>query len=105
MRLPLIAPADLTQQQKSLYDEMRTGIARSATDCSRRRQETGLLPSAPPSAIATTCFFLATSKGTKTSLSFPMVRPPCMRLGMPEQPSFIPARKGGPPAPAREHDV
>jgi len=27
------------------------------------------------------------------------------RLGMPEQPSFLPARKGGPPAPAREHDV
>ena len=27
------------------------------------------------------------------------------RLGMPEQPSFLPARKGGPPAPAREHDL
>jgi hypothetical protein len=27
------------------------------------------------------------------------------RLGMPEQPSFLPARKGGPPAPAHEHDV
>jgi Transposase IS116/IS110/IS902 family len=27
------------------------------------------------------------------------------RLGMPEQPSFLPARKGGPPAPAREQDV
>jgi hypothetical protein len=27
------------------------------------------------------------------------------RLGMPEQPSFLSARKGGPPAPAREHDV
>ena len=27
------------------------------------------------------------------------------RLGIPEQPSFLPARKGGPPAPAREHDV
>ena len=27
MRLPLIAPADLTPQQKSLYDEMRKGIA------------------------------------------------------------------------------
>jgi hypothetical protein len=27
------------------------------------------------------------------------------RLGMPEQPSFLPARKGGPPARAREHDV
>ena len=35
----------------------------------------------PPSAIATACFFLATSKATKTSLYFPMVRPPCMRLG------------------------
>ena len=27
------------------------------------------------------------------------------RLGMPEPPSFLSARKGGPPAPAREHDV
>ena len=27
MRLPLIAPADLTPQQKSLYDDMRKGIA------------------------------------------------------------------------------
>jgi hypothetical protein len=27
------------------------------------------------------------------------------RLGLPEQPSFLPARKGGPPALAREHDV
>jgi hypothetical protein len=27
------------------------------------------------------------------------------RLGTPEQPSFLSARKGGPPAPAREHDV
>src|SRR6202453_1877039 len=26
MRLPLIAPADLTPQQKSLYDDMRKGI-------------------------------------------------------------------------------
>src|SRR6516225_3619045 len=38
-------------------------------------------PCRPPSAIATACFFLATSKATKTSLCFPMVRPPCMRLG------------------------
>ena len=27
MRLPLIAPADLTPEQKSLYDDMRKGIA------------------------------------------------------------------------------
>ena len=27
MRLPLIPPAELTPQQKSLYDEMRKGIA------------------------------------------------------------------------------
>src|SRR5271170_5561371 len=27
MRLPLIAPADMTAQQKSLYDDMRKGIA------------------------------------------------------------------------------
>ena len=34
--------------------------------------------------------------------------PPSVReapLGLPEQPSFLPARKGGPPARAREHDV
>jgi hypothetical protein len=38
-------------------------------------------PVRPPSAIATACFLLATSKATKTSLCFPMLRPPCMRLG------------------------
>jgi 4-carboxymuconolactone decarboxylase len=27
MRLPLIAPADLTPEQKALYDDMREGIA------------------------------------------------------------------------------
>jgi hypothetical protein len=27
MRLPLIAPADLTPEQKALYDDMRKGIA------------------------------------------------------------------------------
>jgi hypothetical protein len=37
-------------------------------------------PVRPPSAIATACFLLATSKATKTSLCFPMLRPPCMRL-------------------------
>ena len=44
-------------------------------------------------------FFLATSKATKTSLCFPMVRSPCMRLGSvrPSNPR-LPARKGGPPA-------
>ena len=36
-------------------------------------------PAAFGDAIA--CFFLATSKATKASLCFPMVRPPCMRLG------------------------
>ena len=29
MRLPLISPADLTAEQKPLYDDMRAGIARS----------------------------------------------------------------------------
>src|ERR1700692_1560853 len=29
MRLPLIAPADLTPEQKTLYDDMRKGIARN----------------------------------------------------------------------------
>ena len=38
-------------------------------------------PVRPPSAIATACFVLATSKATNTSLYSPMVRPPCMRLG------------------------
>ena len=57
-------------------------------------------PVRPPSASATACFFLATSKATKTSLCFPMVRPPCMRLGSacPSNPRFSTARKGGPPA-------
>ena len=27
MRLPLIAPADLTPEQKALYDDMRKGVA------------------------------------------------------------------------------
>ena len=64
-------------------------------------------PLRPPSATAMACFFLATSKATKTSLCFPMVRPQCMRLGsgLPKQPSFLTARKGGPPAQPREHDV
>jgi hypothetical protein len=57
-------------------------------------------PRRPPSAIATACFFLATSKATKASLYFPMVHPPCLRLGSvrPSNPRFLPARKGGPPA-------
>ena len=38
-------------------------------------------PVRPPSATAIACLFLATSKATKASLCFPMVRPPCMRLG------------------------
>ena len=51
-------------------------------------------------AIATACFFLATSKATKTSLYFPMIRPPCIRLGSvrPSNPRSLTARKGGPPA-------
>ena len=38
-------------------------------------------PLRPPSAIATACFFLATSEATKTSVCFPLVRPQGMRLG------------------------
>jgi alkylhydroperoxidase family enzyme len=32
MRLPLIAPQDLTQEQKSLYDDMKKGIASNFND-------------------------------------------------------------------------
>jgi hypothetical protein len=38
-------------------------------------------PVRPPSAIATACFFFATSNATKDSSYCPMVRPPRMRLG------------------------
>ncbi|CDX14858.1 hypothetical protein MPLB_1490062 [Mesorhizobium sp. ORS 3324] len=38
-------------------------------------------PVRPPSAIATACFFLATSNATNTSLYSPMARPPCVRIG------------------------
>src|SRR5690242_3318486 len=37
-------------------------------------------PRRPPSAIATACFFFATSNATNNSLYSPMVRPPCVRL-------------------------
>jgi hypothetical protein len=61
----------------------------------------------PPSAIATACFFLATSKATK---NFAMLShgPPSVheaRLGLTKQPSFLTARKGGPPVQPLEHDV
>jgi hypothetical protein len=50
----------------------------------------------PPSAIATACFVLTTSKAIKTSLCFPMVRPPCIRLGSacPSNPRFYLQRAG-----------
>src|ERR1700731_323822 len=64
-------------------------------------------PPRPPSAIATACFIFDTSNATKASLYSPMVRPPCMRLGSasPSNPRFSFARKGGPPAAARGHNV
>ena len=63
-------------------------------------------PCRPPSAIATACFFLATSKETKASLCFPMVRPPCMRLGSvrPSNPRST-CTKGRATGSPREHDV
>jgi hypothetical protein len=64
-------------------------------------------PGSTTSAIATACFFLATSKATKTSLYFPMVAPSVhqARLGQPEQPSFFNCTKGRAAGSAREHDV
>ena len=64
-------------------------------------------PLRPPSAIATACFFLATSKVTK---SFAMLShgPPSVheaRLGLPKQPSFLTARKSWLPVQPREDDV
>jgi hypothetical protein len=49
---------------------------------------------------------LATSKATKTLLCFPMVRPPCMRLGSacPSNPRSY-CTKGRATGSAREHDV
>jgi hypothetical protein len=51
------------------------------------------LPDSTPSAIATACFSLATSKATKdfAILSHGPPSVPEARLGLPEQPSFPPA--------------
>jgi hypothetical protein len=62
----------------------------------QRLRETGLLLSGPLSAIAMACFFLATIESHE-SFAIPSHGRPSVRearLGMPEQPSFLPARKG-----------
>ena len=43
MRLPLIAPSDLTPQQKSLYDDMRKGIASNFNDFKVLREDGALM--------------------------------------------------------------
>jgi 4-carboxymuconolactone decarboxylase len=43
MRLPLIAPADLTPEQKSLYDEMRKGIASNFNAFKVEREDGALM--------------------------------------------------------------
>jgi 4-carboxymuconolactone decarboxylase len=43
MRLPLIAPADLTPQQKPLYDDMRKGIAGNFSDFKVLREDGALM--------------------------------------------------------------
>src|ERR1700704_4276329 len=43
MRLPLIAPADLTPEQKSLYDAMRKGIASNFNDFKVVREDGALM--------------------------------------------------------------
>lgn len=43
MRLPLIAPADLTPQQKSLYDDMRKGIASNFNAFKVEREDGALM--------------------------------------------------------------
>jgi hypothetical protein len=40
MRLPLIPPAELTPEQKSLYDEMRKGIKSNFNAFKVEREET-----------------------------------------------------------------
>ena len=43
MRLPLIPPSELTPQQKSLYDEMRTGIASNFNAFKVEREDGALM--------------------------------------------------------------
>ena len=43
MRLPLIAPSDLTAEQKPLYDEMRKGIASSFNAFQTERADGALM--------------------------------------------------------------
>jgi alkylhydroperoxidase family enzyme len=43
MRLPLIAPADLTPEQKPLYDDMRKGIASNFSDFKVLREDGALM--------------------------------------------------------------
>ncbi len=43
MRLPLIAPADLTPEQRSLYDAMRTGIASNFNAFKVEREDGALM--------------------------------------------------------------
>jgi 4-carboxymuconolactone decarboxylase len=43
MRLPLIPPAELTSQQKALYDEMRKGIARNFNAFKVEREDGALM--------------------------------------------------------------
>jgi 4-carboxymuconolactone decarboxylase len=43
MRLPLIAPSDLTPQQKPLYDDMRKGIASNFSDFKVLREDGALM--------------------------------------------------------------
>ena len=43
MRLPLIAPADLTPQQKPLYDDMRKGISSNFNDFKAVREDGALM--------------------------------------------------------------
>ena len=43
MRLPLIPPAELTSEQKSLYDDMRAGIASNFNDFKVEREDGALM--------------------------------------------------------------
>jgi hypothetical protein len=52
MRLPLIPPADLTPQQKSLYDEMRKGIASNFNAFKVEREDGALMGPWNPSRLA-----------------------------------------------------
>ena len=100
-------PIKLISRRFGFKPDMRPAVStsRSLLDRSLDRQQAVLDVAekpdfsrpGPPSAIATACFFLATSKATKTSLTFPWPALRALRLGSAclEQPrSYLYERAG-----------